>query len=85
MFDAISYVYGEVSETPVTAVIITADHETGKLELADSKSAIKNKLYKSENHTTRPVPVYSKNAKISFNGTLQNTVIFDICKLLLNV
>jgi len=83
MIDAITYVYGEISESPVTALIVTADHETGKLELAESKADIANKLYKSEGHTSRDVPVYSKNAKITFNGTLQNTVIFDICNLLL--
>lgn len=64
-----------------TAVIITADHETGGLKEATKKSDISNSLYTKTSHSSNNVPLYTYNC--TFNNLkeeVKNTFIFDICK-----
>lgn len=70
------------------SLIVTADHETGKLDLATQKSELTNDLYNSKNHTLTPVPLYFKSTLSEVPQILQkeiilNTDIFFLCKYLL--
>jgi len=81
MADTIEKAYAFAEGRNDTAVIITADHETGGLSLANDKSELKNGLYSTGNHTAADVPLFAKNVTIS--GTfdkLDNTFVFVICK-----
>ncbi|MBR2442060.1 MAG: alkaline phosphatase [Clostridia bacterium] len=79
-FDTMDYLYDTVSED--TAIILTADHETGRLSLAKSKAEVDNYLYNSSGHTGVDVPIFMKNVPYTLTGTVQNTEVFEICKKL---
>lgn len=65
--DAIAYVIQFVFCHPDTALIITADHETGGL-MADKSNSYQY-CYTSDNHTNADVPVYAFGAGTEiFNG-----------------
>ena len=83
LFDTMDYLYETVSED--TAVILTADHETGRLQLAETKDDIGNYLYYSSSHTNADVPIYLKNVPYTFTGIPQNTEVFTVCKKLFNL
>ncbi len=83
LFDTVDYLYGSVGEN--TAIILTADHETGGLSLASSKTEVDNFLYASSGHTGVNVPIFMKNVAFTITGTPQNTEVFEICKRLLNL
>lgn len=64
-----------------TAVIVTADHETGGLKATDNKSDISNKLYTKSSHTSRDVPLYTYNCTFeNVKSKVKNTFIFEIMK-----
>lgn len=70
------------------SLIVTADHETGKLQKANSKEEITNDLYWSINHTGVNVGLYFKTTAKQEVSMLQkevvlNTDIFLLCKYLL--
>ncbi len=70
--------------------IVTADHETGALELAESADQINNSLYNSTNHSTANVPLYYYSTKgdvhsMLNNDVILNTNIFDLCCYLLEI
>lgn len=85
LFDTVEYLRGVVGDD--TAIIITADHETGKLEKGATMYEMSDDLYGSSSHTNRDVPlfVHNFNLQIKDNKTPQNTVVFDICKKLLKL
>lgn len=64
-----------------TAVLITADHETGGLIKAENKEDLTNSLYTTESHTAANVPLYFYGGKLKgVKRSVDNTQIFDICK-----
>lgn len=91
----------EKAKTLVTGdytFIVTADHETGALELAESVEQIdnsidsenKSSLYHSTNHSTANVPLYYYSTKGDVHSMLNNDVIlntnvFDLCCYLLEI
>lgn len=89
LFNTISYLYG-YAEDGNTAILITADHETGGLYKIKEGDIFSNSLYTSTGHTGTNVPVFTKNCRFDITefgyGTSaipQNTVVFDVCKSLL--
>ena len=72
------------------SIIVTADHETGGLQKAESKEAISNDLYTSTGHTPANVKLYFKSTVTTtpdiLNAQLiQNTEVFTLCKYLLSI
>ena len=62
------------SEREDTAVIVTADHETGGITLGDNGEY----AFTTKNHTGQPVPLFAYN--VSFEKKLyDNTGVFDMC------
>ena len=89
LFDTIAYLY-EYASDGKTAIFITADHETGGLQLAQTKDQLTNELYTTEEHTPVPVPLFVKNyafdaTNFSYSAgvTPENTVIFEACKAII--
>lgn len=86
--NSIELAFNMLSEENV-AFIITADHESGNLDLANSKSEITNDLYQSSDHTAKDVYyfIYHKNNyeinKIPNN--IDNTDIFEMIKKILGI
>ena len=81
LFDVANTVYNFVLNRDDTAVLITADHETGGLKLANNKTEISNNLYSKKSHTSKNVPLYAKNCTFeNVKNEVKNTFIFDICK-----
>ena len=71
-----------------SVVIVTADHETGNLQLASSKDKINDELYLSTNHTSKDIKyfIYSKNEPLKrINEKIDNTDIYMIIKQLLSL
>ncbi len=90
LFDTIEYLY-EYASDGKTAIFITADHETGGLQLAESKDEMNNSLYTSTGHTPVDVPLYVKNYNFNAQSfgyadgvTPENTVVFDACKAIID-
>ena len=84
LFDAVQVAYDLAEED--TAVIVTADHETGSLEKAESKKDLTNDLYGQDYHSDADVPLYIHNFTLTAEGTvIENTQIFHICKQLLGI
>lgn len=72
------------------AFIVTADHETGGLQQAESVEQISNSLYTAKDHTDADVPLYFKSTltetpEILQNDLILNTQIFDLCRYLLAI
>ena len=79
--DMIKAVYDFCEGRDDTAVIITADHETGGLQLGSSDS-FGNSLYTTGSHTGANVRLFIKYAYIEHKKTVDNTDIFKLCKTL---
>ena len=72
------------------SLIVTADHETGGLQKAETKEDITNDLYTSDNHTDANVMLYYKSTVAEIPDILKadlipNTDIFLLCKFLLSI
>lgn len=73
------------------SIIITADHETGGLNRAESKEQLNDKLYTSTKHTAVNVPLYFTSTLAETPSILKdktsilNTDIFFLCKYLLAI
>lgn len=83
LFDCMDYFYSVIGDD--TALLLTADHETGWLQKATDKSDITNDLYLSGGHTMTDVPLYVKNFSFTYESTPQNTAVFEMCKTLLKI
>ena len=83
LIDTINYLYKKVGRD--TAIIITADHETGDLQKATSKEELDEFLYRSDDHTDTRVPLFAKNFTYDFGENPENTVVFEACKYLLGL
>lgn len=79
LFDIATTVYSYADIAHNTAVIITADHETGRLAKASSKSDISDSLYRKSGHSNRYVSLYARGVTISETKLVKNTFIYDIC------
>ena len=86
LIDVIAYLY-EYAADGETAIFITADHETGGLQLAQTKDEIGTQLYTTGDHTSTPVPLFVKNYVFDATSfgyaegvTPENTVVFEACK-----
>lgn len=75
--EAAAYVLNWASQRDDTVVIITADHESGGLKLAESKETLRNGLYTSDDHTAANVPLYLYGA-VTDKDVLDNIEIFTI-------
>ena len=53
--NSIKLVYDRLGNNEDVCMIVTADHESGKLKLANNKEEITNDLYKKTKHTKRDV------------------------------
>lgn len=89
LIDTIAYLY-EYAQDGETAIFITADHETGGLQLAETKDQLTNALYTTEEHTPTPVPLFVKNYAFDATNfgyaagvTPENTVVFEACKAII--
>lgn len=81
--DTVEQVYAFCQDRNDTAVLITADHETGGLQLANSKEELTNDRYTTKNHTAADVPLYVTNVTVTgIQDRLDNTYIFMICKMI---
>lgn len=72
------------------AFIVTADHETGGLKLAQCKEDLANSLYTKDDHTDIQVPLYyycttGEIPSILNAEVILNTQIFDLCHYLLAI
>lgn len=75
---AIEYALEYAKNDQNTIVIITADHETGSLALANSANEIADTLYASGEHSGQNVPLYAYGIGASrFSGVMDNT---DVAK-----
>lgn len=87
--NSIKLVYDRLGNNEDVCMIVTADHESGKLELANNKEEITNELYKKTKHTKRDVYylVHQKgNQEINkMPKEIDNTDIFTLTRTLLNI
>lgn len=85
----INLAYDRFYNDPDFCMIITADHESGGLKLADSKAQITNDLYTTDGHTAKKVRyfIYQKgNDDINkIPNIIDNTSVFKINKNLLDL
>jgi alkaline phosphatase len=80
--EAICRVQEMIEDWSETLVIVTADHETGGLEVVSSNGAgeLPDVTWSTTGHTGRNVPVYARGARAEeFAGVIDNT---DICGIL---
>ena len=84
--NSINVAYEKLSNESNASIIVTADHETGKLTNTENVFNINNKLYKSKGHTHKKVKYYMYNKRNIFNEVdknIDNTDIYKICKSLI--
>lgn len=85
LFDVSETCYNFAKNRNDTAVLITADHETGGLKQANSKQDIKNNLYTKSSHSSKNVPFYAYNCSFkNVKDEVKNTFIFEVCKDIVN-
>ena len=83
--NAVKVAMNYVDTHPNTILIVTADHETGGLNLENitSKEQLTDDLFTSQNHTNENVSVYAygKDTKqLTNHGTIDNTDIYHFVK-----
>lgn len=79
--DMIDAVYKFCEGRDDTAVIVTADHETGGLKLGEGR--FDNSLFTTTGHTATNVSLFIKYAYIEPTQTVDNTDIFAFCQQLI--
>lgn len=89
LFDTANKLYAyDKAHGSNTAIIITADHETGKLALASSKENLEkynNNLYKKSGHSETDVNLYVHNVSfISDTKRVKNTFVYTISKFVID-
>lgn len=91
--ESIKTAYNLIGNKNGSAIIVTADHETGGLRYnGETKNEINDKMYTRLGHTSNNVPYYvhinsnkSINTNNLFSPVIDNTDIFRLCKSCLNV
>lgn len=91
--ESIKTTYDKIGNNNGSAIIVTADHETGGLKYTgETKNEINNNMYTKTGHTSNNVPYYISinpnkliNTNNLFSPIIDNTDIFRICKSILNV
>lgn len=87
--EGIDYILDWCKDRTDTAIIFTADHETGKLDKANTRKEIDDSLnskktlsslYHKKSHTARNVPLYLYNIDFTYDNekTVDNTQVYDI-------
>lgn len=89
LFDVANNLYAfDKAHNGNTAIIITADHETGGLVKANSKAnldASGNALYKRSGHTDSNVNLYVHNVKFNDNAKIvKNTFVYTISRFVID-
>lgn len=85
LIDIANTVYDFAFNRNDTAILITADHETGGLKEAKTKNDISNKLFTKSSHSSNNVPLFAYNCSFeNVKEEVKNTFIFDICKNIVN-
>ena len=85
LIDIANTVYDFAFNRNDTAILITADHETGGLKAAKTKNDISNKLYTKSSHSSNNVPLFAYNCSFeNVKEEVKNTFIFDICNNIVN-
>lgn len=84
LIDIANYLKEYVDKNNNTALVITADHETGGLNKTTDKNLISNNLYTTDEHTDSKVPLYAKGLTFNTKKEIKNTHIFNNCLTLLN-
>ncbi len=79
LFDIADYVLEYIKDNEDTALIITADHETGGLIKAESKENVTDSLYTSDDHSAANVSLYSIGIGLDTSKVVRNTFIFIVC------
>ncbi len=80
LFDIVEKVYRFCKNRKDTMVIVTADHETGGLQLSTDGN-FNNSLFSTTKHTSANVPIYVKNPVLKTEeAEVENTTIFEMCK-----
>lgn len=77
--DMIAEAYSFITGRSDTLIMVTADHETGGLKIAQNKDQLSNKLFKKTGHTGTNVNFYS-NILMTDAKVIDNTDIFRISK-----
>ena len=77
--DMINEVYKFASGRDDTLIMVTADHETGGLRIAEPNEELSDELFSSTGHTGVNVNFYS-NIKVSNENMIDNTDIFEFSK-----
>ncbi len=86
--ESIKIVSEKIENQKGTAIVVTADHETGGLKYSDDVSKIDNSLYTRTGHSKTNVPYFIKfnpfnkidNINNLFRNTIDNTDIFNFYK-----
>jgi len=84
LFDIANCINKYIDKNPDTALIITADHETGGLKRASSKDNISNNLFTTGGHTDSQVALYTRGIKVNTITEIKNTYIHDLCTKVVN-
>ena len=89
LFDTANKLYAyDKAHGSNTAIIITADHETGRLALASSKENLtkyNNNLFKKSGHSETDVNLYVHNVSfISDTKRVKNTFVYTISKFVID-
>lgn len=87
--DAVKVAKDYVDNNPGTLLIVTADHETGGLNVPDGtkKEDLKNSMYTSESHTDADVALYAYGAgaaELTSSAKIENTDIHKFITTKLN-
>ena len=77
--DMINEAYKFITNRNDTLIMITADHETGGLKIAQNKEDLNNKLFSKTGHTGTNVNFYS-NIVLTDSKVIENTDIFRFSK-----
>lgn len=80
--DMIDEVYKFCEGRKDTAVLITADHETGGLSATTNRAKMNNSLFSTGGHTGADVNLYLKYVAFDKKKVIDNTQIFLLCKSL---
>lgn len=84
LFDIANFVQDYIDKHKNTALIISADHETGGLQKASSKKDITNSLFSTGAHTDSQVPLYARGITIENPTEIKNRYIYNWCCEIIN-